>query len=228
MMMGPALAFNQPGLERSCPATSTASRRGWRRPRRPPPTPELPKLEAPARRGPLLPRAEGGVRHTLPERHLHRPADALPRRARRSQVLHYDRAVTPGDAFLYLPTEKIVITGDLLVNPVSFALSCYPDRLAEDAREDRRARRDGASCPGTASRCTTRRCSTPRWTCSASCCGRARTRRARGLDRGSGEGGDPAAPARPDGDDHAGRSGAERGVPDPPRRLVLCTASTTS
>ena len=41
-------------------------------------------------------------------------------------VLHYDRAVTPGDAFLYLPNEKIVITGDLLVNPISFALSCYP------------------------------------------------------------------------------------------------------
>jgi glyoxylase-like metal-dependent hydrolase (beta-lactamase superfamily II) len=41
-------------------------------------------------------------------------------------VLHHDRAVTPGDAFLYLPKEKIVITGDLLVNPVSFALSAYP------------------------------------------------------------------------------------------------------
>jgi glyoxylase-like metal-dependent hydrolase (beta-lactamase superfamily II) len=41
-------------------------------------------------------------------------------------VLHYDRAVTPGDAFLYLPDEKIVVTGDLLVNPVSFALSSYP------------------------------------------------------------------------------------------------------
>ena len=41
-------------------------------------------------------------------------------------VLHYDRAVTPGDTFLYLPKEKIVITGDLLVNPVAFALSSYP------------------------------------------------------------------------------------------------------
>ena len=36
------------------------------------------------------------------------------------------RAVTPGDAFLYLPDEKVLITGDLLVNPISFALSCYP------------------------------------------------------------------------------------------------------
>jgi glyoxylase-like metal-dependent hydrolase (beta-lactamase superfamily II) len=46
--------------------------------------------------------------------------------AREIQVRHGDRAVTPGDAFVYLPAEKIVITGDLLVNPVSFALSCYP------------------------------------------------------------------------------------------------------
>jgi glyoxylase-like metal-dependent hydrolase (beta-lactamase superfamily II) len=45
---------------------------------------------------------------------------------REIQVLHYGRAVTPGDAFLYLPKERIVVTGDLLVNPVSFALSCYP------------------------------------------------------------------------------------------------------
>jgi glyoxylase-like metal-dependent hydrolase (beta-lactamase superfamily II) len=46
--------------------------------------------------------------------------------AREVQVRHHDRAVTPGDAFLYLPAEKILITGDLLVNPIAFALSSYP------------------------------------------------------------------------------------------------------
>ncbi len=45
---------------------------------------------------------------------------------REVQVRHGDRAVTPGDAFLYLPAERIVVAGDLLVNPVSFALSVYP------------------------------------------------------------------------------------------------------
>jgi glyoxylase-like metal-dependent hydrolase (beta-lactamase superfamily II) len=45
---------------------------------------------------------------------------------RHIEVLHYDRAVTPGDTFLYLPKERILITGDLLVNPVTFALSSYP------------------------------------------------------------------------------------------------------
>jgi glyoxylase-like metal-dependent hydrolase (beta-lactamase superfamily II) len=45
---------------------------------------------------------------------------------REVQIRHEDRAVTPGDAFLYLPGDRILITGDLLVNPVSLALSCYP------------------------------------------------------------------------------------------------------
>ena len=45
---------------------------------------------------------------------------------REIQVRHHDRVVTPGDTFLYLPKEKIVIAGDLLVNPISFALSSYP------------------------------------------------------------------------------------------------------
>ncbi len=42
------------------------------------------------------------------------------------QVRHDDRAITPGDSYLYLPAEKIVVTGDLLVNPVTFGLSSYP------------------------------------------------------------------------------------------------------
>src|SRR6185295_7918475 len=45
---------------------------------------------------------------------------------RHIEVLHYYRAVTPGDTFLYLPKEKLLSTGDLLVNPVTFALSSYP------------------------------------------------------------------------------------------------------
>ena len=45
---------------------------------------------------------------------------------REIRVLNYGRAVTPGDAFLYLPNERILLTGDLLINPISFALSSYP------------------------------------------------------------------------------------------------------
>ena len=45
---------------------------------------------------------------------------------REIRLLHAGRAVTPGDAFMYLPKERVVVTGDLLVNPISFALSSYP------------------------------------------------------------------------------------------------------
>jgi len=45
---------------------------------------------------------------------------------REIQVRHYERAVTPGDSFIYLPKDRVLLTGDLLVNPVAFALSCYP------------------------------------------------------------------------------------------------------
>ena len=45
---------------------------------------------------------------------------------REIRVLNYGRAVTPGDAFLYPANERILLTGDLLINPISFALSSYP------------------------------------------------------------------------------------------------------
>jgi glyoxylase-like metal-dependent hydrolase (beta-lactamase superfamily II) len=41
-------------------------------------------------------------------------------------VRHTDRAITPGDAWLWLPDERIAVLGDLLINPITFALFCYP------------------------------------------------------------------------------------------------------
>jgi glyoxylase-like metal-dependent hydrolase (beta-lactamase superfamily II) len=45
---------------------------------------------------------------------------------REVQILHYGRGNTPGDAFAYLPAEKVLITGDLLVHPIPYAFGCYP------------------------------------------------------------------------------------------------------
>ena len=42
------------------------------------------------------------------------------------QIRHYGRGNTPGDAFVYLPKEKILVTGDLLVYPIPYAFGCYP------------------------------------------------------------------------------------------------------
>ena len=45
---------------------------------------------------------------------------------RHIEVLNYGRGVTPGDTFVYLPKEKVLLLGDLIVNPITFALSGFP------------------------------------------------------------------------------------------------------
>src|SRR6185436_10870537 len=45
---------------------------------------------------------------------------------RHIEVLNYGRGVTPGDTFVFLPKEQILLLGDLIVNPVTFALSGFP------------------------------------------------------------------------------------------------------
>jgi cyclase len=45
---------------------------------------------------------------------------------REARIEHLLRGNTPGDAFVYLPLEKVLITGDLLVAPVPFAFNSYP------------------------------------------------------------------------------------------------------
>jgi glyoxylase-like metal-dependent hydrolase (beta-lactamase superfamily II) len=112
MMMGPALEFNRPGIERDLPGYIASLGK------RSPPPEDL----AEAR---FFLEQKKNVHHTFPNVTFTDRMD-LYLGERRIQVLHYERAVTPGDTFLYLPQEKILITGDLLVNPISFALSCYP------------------------------------------------------------------------------------------------------
>ena len=116
MMAGPAIEFNRPGIESQLPAY-------------------IGMLEKRAASDPAVQPALEEARFFLDQKKnakLVLPTvtykDKLPITLgeRKIEVLHYDRAVTPGDSFLYLPDEKILITGDLLVNPVSFALSSYP------------------------------------------------------------------------------------------------------
>jgi glyoxylase-like metal-dependent hydrolase (beta-lactamase superfamily II) len=46
--------------------------------------------------------------------------------SREIQLLHA-HAITPGDTYLYLPKEKILITGDILLSPYPFAIGgTYP------------------------------------------------------------------------------------------------------
>jgi glyoxylase-like metal-dependent hydrolase (beta-lactamase superfamily II) len=116
MMLGTAIEFNRPGIERQLP-TYIAS------------------LEKRAAADPKLQPLLEEDRFFLDQKsHATLIAPDVTYSSelnlyvggREIQVRHYDRAVTPGDTFIYLPKEKVLLTGDLLVNPVAFALSCYP------------------------------------------------------------------------------------------------------
>ena len=116
MMAGPAIEFNRPGLETQLPRyIASLEKRAQADPKLQPLLDENRFfLEQKKNARLVLPAITYTDRLTL---HLG---------GREIQVRHHDRAVTPGDTFLYLPAEKIVVAGDLLVNPISFALSSYP------------------------------------------------------------------------------------------------------
>jgi cyclase len=126
MMMGPAIEFNEPGLERQLPnyIKDLESRVAAAEAESPPPA-GLPRLKQALADARFFLGQKTAVRHTIPDRTFKNRL-VLRLGDREVQVLHHDRAATPGDAFLYLPAEKILVTGDLLVNPISFALSSYP------------------------------------------------------------------------------------------------------
>lgn len=126
LMAGPAIEFNRPGLEAQLPRyLAGIEQRIAKTETTTPMPPELPRLKRALEDGRFFLEQKKAVQHTLPTLTFANTL-TLMMGEREIQVRHHDRAVTPGDAFLYLPKEKIVITGDLLVNPISFALSSYP------------------------------------------------------------------------------------------------------
>ena len=125
MMAGPALAFNQPGLDRDLPGYISSLERRLSDAKAAGDSAAAARLEQLVADDRFFLEQKRRVHHVLPTLTYTDRLD-LYLGKRHIQVLHHDRAVTPGDTFLYLPDERIVITGDLLVNPVSFALSCYP------------------------------------------------------------------------------------------------------
>ena len=126
MMTGPALEFNRPGLETQLPGyIGSLDKKVDAAEHTTPPPADLPKLKALLEDDRFFLEQKKGVQHVFANMTFS-DGMTLYLGDRTIQVLHYDRAVTPGDTFLYLPKEKVLITGDLLVNPISFALSCYP------------------------------------------------------------------------------------------------------
>ncbi|HUQ86623.1 MAG TPA: MBL fold metallo-hydrolase [Vicinamibacterales bacterium] len=126
MMAGPAIDFNKPGLEQQLPVyLSQLEQRIAKAEAATPPAANLAQLKQAFADGKYFLEQKAGVHHTLPNQ-TYTDKLTLKLGNREIQVLHHDRAITPGDSFLYLPKEKIVIAGDLLINPVTYALSSYP------------------------------------------------------------------------------------------------------
>ena len=116
LMSGPALEFNKPFLEQQLPAyLQSVEKRAAEKP-------ELAPLLA----------ADKAFYEQKKNVHLVLPNVTFTDRMeielgeRRVEILNYGRGVTPGDTFVYLPKEKVLLLGDLIVNPITFALSGFP------------------------------------------------------------------------------------------------------
>jgi glyoxylase-like metal-dependent hydrolase (beta-lactamase superfamily II) len=114
--MGPAIEFNRPGLEKMLPDYVAGLEK------RAAADPKLAPLAAEDR---FFYEQKKNARLVVPTMTF-TDRLALDLGGRQIEVLNYGRAVTPGDTFVYLPKEKVLLLGDLIVNPVTFALSCYP------------------------------------------------------------------------------------------------------
>jgi glyoxylase-like metal-dependent hydrolase (beta-lactamase superfamily II) len=126
LMAGPAVAFNQPGLDEQLPAHIRDVERdvahedsvNVR-------SPEAKAAAEHLERDRFFLAQKRGVRHTLATLTFTDSLTILLGK-REVRVLHLGPAITPGDAFLRLPAENLVVSGDLLINPITFALFCYP------------------------------------------------------------------------------------------------------
>ena len=126
LMAGPAIEFNRPGLERQLPdyIRSLEQRIAAGEAATPSAT-DLPALRDALEQARFFLEQKNSVQHTLPTRTFSDRLD-ITLGERHIQILNFGRAVTPGDALMYLPDDRVVATGDLIVNPITFALSSYP------------------------------------------------------------------------------------------------------
>ena len=121
LMVGPALEFNRPGLERDLPGYVASLEK------RAETSPDLKALAAEDR---FFLEQKRAVHHAFPNTTF-TDRMTIQLGERHVEVLNYGRGVTPGDALVYLPNEKVLLLGDLIVNPVTFALACYPSEWVQ-------------------------------------------------------------------------------------------------
>jgi cyclase len=131
LMMNVAVAWNAPGLEKDLPDYINQQKQQLvRAEAKHASQPELAKQRELLAADEDFLRQKRSVTYTFPDVTFSESA-ALYLGGREIRVLHA-QAITPGDTYLYLPKEKILITGDILVSPVPFAVGgSYPQGWIE-------------------------------------------------------------------------------------------------
>lgn len=116
MMIGPAIEFNRPGLETQLPGyIQNLEKRAQ----------ADPKLQGVLEADRFFLEQKKNVKFAFPNLTFSDRL-TLDMGDRHIEVLNFGRGVTPGDTLVYLPREKVLLLGDLIVNPITFALSGYP------------------------------------------------------------------------------------------------------
>jgi glyoxylase-like metal-dependent hydrolase (beta-lactamase superfamily II) len=135
MMMGPAIEFNRPGLETQLPAyIRSLEKRIASGETAVPPAADLPTLREALEDARNFLAQKTAVTHTLPTQTFSKRL-AMRMGERDIELLNFGRAVTPGDTVLYLPKARVLGVGDLIVNPITFALSSYPSEWLSALRQ---------------------------------------------------------------------------------------------
>jgi cyclase len=126
LMMNVAIPWNAPGLEKGLPDYLEMLRKNLAKAEAAhAPKPDLVKMREILAADEDFLGQKRSVVYTFPNETFS-DAVTLFLGGREIRVLHA-RAITPGDTYIYLPKEKILISGDILVNPVPFAIGgSYP------------------------------------------------------------------------------------------------------
>ena len=125
-MLGPVQEFNKSFLERDLPGYVEALKKKIAEEQVKTPAPEeLGKLKARYEVDRFFLEQKKNVRLAVPNE-TYSEQITIYLGEREIRVMNFGRAVTPGDTVAYLPQEKLALIGDLVVNPVTFALGGYP------------------------------------------------------------------------------------------------------
>jgi glyoxylase-like metal-dependent hydrolase (beta-lactamase superfamily II) len=126
LMMNTAVTWNKPGLERDLPGYIADQKKQLAAAEaKPAPAAQLAEMRELLAADEDFLQQKKSVTYTFPNV-VFSDSATLFLGGREIRVLHA-QAITPGDTYVYLPKEKILLTGDILVSPIPFAVGgSYP------------------------------------------------------------------------------------------------------